>query len=129
MERIDGYCCDSDVLIDYLRGFKPARDFLSKASGEGTFIISIVSVVEIYAGKETSDPEKRILLDKFLENFDIIELDIAIAKHAGELRRDYEKPFADMVVAATARYYNLALVTKNTRHFQGIKGLSLLRPY
>lgn len=129
MERIGGYCIDSDILIDYLRGLEAARGFLLKTSREAPLSISIISVVEIYAGEETSDQKKRILIDEFLQNFDILGLDLDIARYAGALRRDYQKPFADMIVAATALYHDLTLVTKNTKHFQTIEGLTLLRPY
>lgn len=129
MERIDGYCIDSDILIDYLRGLRVARDFLFETSRETALSISIISVVEVYAGKETREPRKRILIDEFLQNFDILGLELNIAKYAGELRRDYQKPFADMIVAASALYYKLRLVTKNIKHFEGIGGLTLLCPY
>jgi len=45
-----GYCIDSDILIDYLRGQSKARDFLLTSSKEKALWISIVSVVEIYSG-------------------------------------------------------------------------------
>ena len=130
MERVsDHYCIDSDVLIDYLRGVEDAREFLTKASKVKLLLISVVSVVEIFSGKETRDIEKRDRIENFLENFEIIELDARIAKYAGELRREHQKPFADMIIAATAIISGIVLVTRNVKHFQGIKNLEVHRPY
>lgn len=125
----DCYLVDSDVLIDYLRGFENARKFLLKANEGKLLLISVVSVVEIFSGKETRGEEKKDRIEEFLENFEIIELDARIAKYAGELRRDYQKPFADMIIAATAIFLGISLATKNIKHFEGIKNLELHRPY
>lgn len=129
MEIRRDYLIDSDILIDYLRGFENARTFLIHASQEVLVYISVVSVVEIYSGKETKEEAKRERIDRFLDNFEIIWLDPILAKYAGELRRDYQEPFADMIVAATALHYNLQLATRNTKHFEGIKALRVISPY
>ena len=129
MESITGHCVDSDILIDYLRGVAKARRFLLQASKRTALYISVVSIAEIYSGKETRQPKKRERIETFLQNFVTIEVDWGIAERAGELRRDYQKPFADAIVAASAITNKLRLVTRNTKHFRGIKGLKLLRPY
>lgn len=129
MERISGYCIDSDILIDYLRGEDIARDFLVKASKKTQLWISIISVVELYSGRETRNKKKRDSINQFLSKFYLIDLTLPTAQHAGELRRDYSKPFADMIVAATAMAHNLTLVTRNIKHFHEIKGLKVMQPY
>lgn len=102
MERISGLCIDTDILIDYLRGLEDARVFLSETSKTKTLSISVISVVEIYSGTETKNPQKKKLIDLFLQNFYVIPVNMEIAQFAGELRRDYQRPFADMIVAASA---------------------------
>ena len=132
MEDIRGYCIDSDILIDYLRGIEYARVFLSDTGVQSTLFISTVSVVELYAGKETRNQEKRERLELFLGNFEIIPLNGIIARTAGALRRDYQKPFADMIIAASAIEYKLYLATRNIKHFQLLEkgtGLKLVKPY
>ena len=69
MEVLKRYCVDSDILIDYLRGFEPARSFLLKSGEEALLNVSVVSIAEIYAGKETASAIKRLLIDQFLSNF------------------------------------------------------------
>ena len=132
MESIKPYCIDSDVLIDHLRGFEPAGNFLLEASTQTTLYISVVSIVELYAGQGIRDTEKRTQLDEFLKGFVGILLDGTIAQYAGALQREYRQPFADSIIAASAIQYNLRLVTKNTKHFQDVakgEGLELMRPY
>lgn len=129
MENIRGYCLDTDILIDYLRGISDARRFLFDTAVGVEISISAVSVVELYAGKETKNAEKRKVLEDFLSVFRIIPVTFDIAKQAGVLRRDEQKPFADMIIAASAVAHGIHLITRNTRHFAAIKGLSVLRPY
>lgn len=132
MESIGGYCVDSDILIDYLRGVEHARAFFAEASKEATLYISVASIVELYAGKETKNEEKRKRIEEFLKNFVVIPLDESVARVAGEFRRDYGKPFADMIVAASAYVYNLLLATRNIKHFEIVHrkaGLGLVEPY
>lgn len=128
----EGYCIDSDILIDYLRGVENARSFLISAAEKSNLSISVVSIVELYAGKETKDEAKRKRIDEFLQSFVLIGLDRFLAQTAGKLRRDHEKPFADMIIAATALDYNLCLVTRNVKHFDMVRRksrLQLLKPY
>ena len=129
MEDVKGLCLDSDVLIDYLRGTTNARDFLLEKVGKTPLFISVVGIVEIYSGKDTEIPEKKEIIEAFLANFRIIILTKGIAKRAGEMRRDHQKPFADMIIAASAMEYGLPLVTRNIKHFRTIRGLRVLKPY
>jgi predicted nucleic acid-binding protein len=129
MENIKGYCIDTDILIDYLRGRNDARRFLFDFVSPGDAFVSIVSVVELYAGKETKDVGKKNAVEDFLSTFQIIPLALEVAKKAGALRRDYQKPFADAIVAASAMAYGLQIVTRNTKHFESITGLKVFRPY
>lgn len=127
-----GYCIDSDILIDYLRGVENARSFLMSAAEKSNLSISVVSIVELYAGKETKDEDKRKRIDGFLQGFILIGMDGSLARTAGKLRRDHEKPFADMIIAATALDYNLCLVTRNIKHFEVLckkSRLQLMKPY
>ena len=130
--RPKGYCIDSDILIDYLRGVENARNFLMSTAEKSNLSISVISIVELYAGKETKDEDKRKRVDEFLQSFILIGMDGSLARTAGKLRRDYEKPFADMIIAATALEYNLCLVTRNIKHFEVLSKksrLQLIKPY
>ncbi|MBI4137703.1 MAG: type II toxin-antitoxin system VapC family toxin [Candidatus Sungbacteria bacterium] len=130
MEEVRGdTLVDSDILIDYLRGRQNAREFLVSVGARYRLFISVVSIAETYAGRETRDPEKKDQLQAFLDNFHVIDFDRALAKKAGELRRDYGGPFADMIIAASALAHNLILATRNLKHYRGIGGLRVFAPY
>lgn len=126
---MNGYCIDSDILIDYLRGERHARDFLVEVSKNTFLFISPISITEIYSGRETKDSDRAEQIERFLDNFQIIWLSKGVARRAGELRRDFGKPFADMIVAASALEYDSILVTRNIKHFKEIDSLRLLTPY
>ena len=51
------YLVDTDVIIDILRGVKGSKEFLLNISNEGVFL-SVISMAEIFSGKETRDPIK-----------------------------------------------------------------------
>lgn len=131
-EMTRGYCVDSDILIDYLRGIAEAKSFLMNAGKDVMLYISAVSIAELYAGKETRDEKKRIAIERFLTNFQVIAVDAPLARAAGELRRDYAGPFADMIIAASARAYGLTLATRNIKHFSALQksaGIVVVKPY
>jgi len=125
MEKIKMFLIDTDVLIDFLRGLKEARDFLFRLRKEGKLLISVINVAEIYSGKEIKNFAKRKIIDQFLSEFEIVSLDENLAKRAGEIKLDYQLPFADAIVAATAINTQSILVTRNIKHFSKIKNLKL----
>lgn len=125
MAEIKRFFIDSDILIDFLRGFKETQNFLFRLRNEGKLLISVINVVEVYSGKEIRDEKKRKVIDGFISEFEIISLDENLAKVAGEIRANYQLPFADAIVAATAIKMESILVTKNIKHFSKIKDLEL----
>ena len=75
MEKLKRYLIDSDILIDYLRGFSDSRDFLFDLKRKGILIISTINIVEIYSGKEIKNRKKKEIIDRFLSEFEIISLE------------------------------------------------------
>lgn len=122
------YLIDSDILIDYLRGFSDTRDFLFSLKKKGILIISAVNVVEIYSGKEIENSKKKNIIDCFINEFEIIPLEKDLAEEAGIIRMKYQIPFADAIVAATAIDSHSILATRNIKHFSKIKNLKIISP-
>ena len=108
---------DTDVLIDYLRDYPAAASYVE--AHQGRFLISVVTVAELYAG--VREGEERARLEQFLRAFEIIPLDLRLAVQGGLYRRDYSKShnvgLADALIAATATQRQVPLVTLNRRHF------------
>mgnify|MGYP006269450077 CR=1 FL=1 len=95
--------------------------------------VSTVTVHEVlrgiyylYEGKTLG--EKLRLAEEGLNQFDIIPYTYDIATRAALVDADLVKagcmlPFADVVIGATALFYGLTLITKNTAHFNRVKHL------
>ena len=108
---------DSDVLIDYLRGYPAAISYLEELSERQ--IVSVVTVAELYAG--TREGAERKALEELLKTFEIISLNEKTAIIGGLFRRKYLKShnvgIADAMIAATAETENAKVVTLNKKHF------------
>ena len=63
---------DTDVLIDDLRDYPAAVSYVE--AHQERFLISVVTVVELYAG--VREGEERARLERFLQAFEIIPLDL-----------------------------------------------------
>jgi len=108
---------DTDVLIDYLRGYSDAVSYVEVQ--QDRMLISVVTVAELYAG--VREGEERSRLERFLRAFEIIPLDPRLAVQGGLYRRDYSRShnvgLADALIAATAAQRQVSLVTLNRKHF------------
>jgi predicted nucleic acid-binding protein len=100
--------------------------------------LSVVSIGEIVYGiqKESDTARKEKLsiwlgglLDLYRES--IIPIDIDIVSEWGHLRTRHRKtlPIVDSFIAATALVHHLTLVTRNTKDFEELSGLTLLNPW
>ena len=125
---------DTNVLSELIR---PAPDahVLAWVESRPVIAISTVTVEEIYFGL-TWRPKERIRLwfEWFQESYcEVLPVSLEIARRAGELRGELQqrgnvRDQADMLIAATAQVQNLALATRNIRHFEGC-GISLINPF
>ncbi len=108
---------DTDILIDYLRNHVNAVKFLETYTGP--CFISAVTVAELYVG--VRDGKERKILDQFINYFDIIPVDSAIACLGGLYRKDFGSKcgtgLIDAIIAATANIKNIKLATLNKKHY------------
>jgi len=108
---------DTDVLVDYLRDYPLAVDYLE---GLATIpYVSVLTVAELFAG--VREGKERKSLETLLETLQVVPLDEETAKLGGLWLRDYSKShgvgLADALIAATAKLQGCTLVTLNTKHF------------
>lgn len=115
---------DTDVLVDFFRGYNEAVTFVYAYSSR--IILSSIVVAELYAGVK-GDAEQTTL-DNFISLFRVIPVTAEIAKSGGLYKRDYGKShsvgLADAILAATAEAENAELKTLNIKHYPMIKGLT-----
>lgn len=71
------------------------------------------------------------MLDRFIDSFQVVAVDKAIAIRAGIIRRDFGRShgtgLADAIIAATAEAQQAKLVTLNSKHFQMLQDVEV--PY
>lgn len=121
---------DTNVFIDFLKGNIHVKTFFNK---EQYLTTSIICVMEVIAGLSTKREIKSF--ENFLRSamINIYFIDERISKKAYEFFINYYKSMgvgiADVFIAATAILNREKLVTFNTKHFSGIKDISVLKPY
>ncbi len=113
---MSGYAFDTNIVIDALAGFEPARTEIRRATESGARIwISRMVWIEVLSkgvGAALRDAEA------FLLGFGVDELDAEIASRAAALRRERPRlKSADAVILATALTRGRVLVTRNTKDF------------
>ncbi|MFZ1983671.1 MAG: PIN domain-containing protein, partial [Desulfatitalea sp.] len=79
----DSILVDTDVLVDFLRGYNKAVAFVNKFSSR--IILSPLVVAELYAGVKGN--EELAVLEKFVSIFRVVPLTVEIAKSGGIYRR------------------------------------------
>ena len=114
---------DTDVLIDFLRGYQQAVDFINTNASQ--IILSTIVIAELYAG--VRGKQELTILNNFISLFDIIPMNSEIAKIGGLYKRDFGKShgvgLADAIIAATCHSKNAQLKTLNIKHYPMIKNL------
>jgi predicted nucleic acid-binding protein len=113
---VSGFSFDSNIVIDALAGFEPARTEIARAVTFGSRAwVSRMVWVEVLS-KGSAEALQRA--ESLLSGFSVDELDAEIAMRAAALRR--EKPrlkSPDAVILATAQTRGRVLVTRNTKDF------------
>jgi predicted nucleic acid-binding protein len=117
---------DSNVIIDFCNGKLSAagRDLLTKKEPE----ISIITNIELFATKNISEQEY-LLLEQFLAITTIHPLTKDLVKTTIDIRQQYKLKLPDAVIASTAVYFDMLLLTRNIADFNKIKGLQIIDPY
>ncbi len=106
---------DSDVVIDHIRGASPLPNF--------PLAFSVITRCELFAGHDRKE-----YLRELLAPMHEIPLDASIAERGGALKRTAQLQTPDALIAATALEHELALMTRNRRHFDRVPGLTLCEP-
>lgn len=128
------YLIDTNIISELSRR-SPDTKVLDWASGISRCGLSVVTVEELYFGLSWR-PNQRVMawLQKFMDEFcDILTVTQPISQRAGILRGQFQavgetRTQADMLIAATAAEYGLALVTRNLKDFEGC-GVAVLDPF
>ncbi len=119
---------DTNVLIDHLRGYQLATEFLLKEKKGAIFLTSAITVAELYSGVRNKHEKSDV--ETMLTFFQTIPVDHELSVIGGEMCKTYGKSHGtdlmDALIAATAQQHEASLVTLNSKHFPMIK---TIKPY
>lgn len=116
------------MVIDYLAGLYPQKTFtwLNPIINQD-INTSVITKIEVLSYNPEKDDNYAVLVD-FFDVANILELAEAVVMKTIEIRQGNRIKLPDAIIAATAIVHNLALITRNTKDFQKIKGLILINP-
>jgi len=120
---------DTSVLIDFYRKTdKNNSVWLSLIRRKFSFVISVITKYEIYAGATGSQLE---FWDTVLQSVKVMPLDETCVNSAVSVNTLLKKKrkqidFADLLIASTAIANDLPLATLNIKHFERIENLQLV---
>lgn len=110
---------DTGILVDHLRGHKPARRAIGLARRSDRVASSLVTKIEVLAGIR---PGEELETYRLFDQIEWIDVDDEVAERAGRLAARFASTHASVelpafVVAATAEVLSATLWTLNSRHF------------
>lgn len=105
--------CDTNVLVYFIDGNISS----GKIFEESNVILSAISYIEILSNKKLTSERRELLLD-FLRTFTFIETSPLINKLAINMRLNYGLNTPDAIIAATAKYLDLQMVTNDAAFFK-----------
>jgi predicted nucleic acid-binding protein len=108
---------DTDILINFLRGKRKAKDFLSMLLEESSIFCSAITVAEIAAGMRSGEEDHTKAL---LDQIEVLDVTRDVAEKAGYYKRStrgHNLELDDCLVAATASVHKAVLATGNGKHY------------
>jgi len=125
------YLIDTDILIYSLKGHPGVQKWFLENQNIPKFI-SVISYGElVYGARKSKHPEKNMATaNRIAELFPVIDLNKGIIEIFGEFKAKLELAGnriddMDLLIASTAMYMDLSLVTNNRNHFSRIDDLIL----
>ncbi|MEO6686660.1 MAG: type II toxin-antitoxin system VapC family toxin [Dyadobacter sp.] len=91
-------------------------------------VISAITEIELLCWKTSNEEDLRIL-QNFINETIVIELEKDIKLITADIRKNYRIKLPDAIIAASAIVYQLSLITHNYKDFENIKGLKIIDPF
>ncbi|MFA5946359.1 MAG: PIN domain-containing protein [Patescibacteria group bacterium] len=122
MEDVGGVLFDTNILIGIANGKE--SDLLKSIVPGVPCFVSVISIMELFAFAGMSEEEEDGIA-RILNFTHVIPVSAEIAMLGGRLARTRGKAKFDMLIAATAIYSKVPVITKNTKDFKNIPGLEV----
>jgi predicted nucleic acid-binding protein len=117
---------DSDVLIWYTRGHRPAGELLN---ADPEVALSLITLLEVYQGARNRVELQNLQREIPRLVWRVMPLTPEIGERAVEICTAFHLQvalsLADCLIAATALEHGVPLVTGNVKHYRLIRGLKL----
>jgi predicted nucleic acid-binding protein len=123
------YLWDTNTIIYYLQNnfAEINQELMSSIISNHQPAISAISQIELLCWRSASENDT-IILNNFISDSIIFELDNDIKFKTIEIRKMYGIKLADAIIAATAVVMDLTLITNDSRGFKKIPTLKLFNP-
>ncbi len=113
------YLLDTNVLLEAFWGTEPSASKIKAWIENGEIAISAVTVAEVVSKASTDEKEK---LDLLISKFGVLPIDQVVGEIAGQYRQDFARKkkrvyLLDCFIAATAKLFNLKLITRNLKDY------------
>ena len=127
---IKNYLLDTNTVIYYLQGqfSSSANKFMDGVFKHHAPSISIITEIELLCW-ETNSKEDMHILNQFIKDAQVFELDNNIKIKTITIRRAYKIKLPDAIIAATALVHNLTLLTRNEKDFSKISNVESTNPW
>ena len=127
-------CLDTTTLIDFLKGEAKAIAMVQGIEWEGERVsITAPTVLEIARGLDIKHltAQEKVMTNEFINTVNILDLDCDAAILAGAIETDLQRSgmtldLADIMIGAIAIVNDEMFITRNVKHFKGIKGLKVM---
>ncbi|MBM3886361.1 type II toxin-antitoxin system VapC family toxin [Candidatus Dependentiae bacterium] len=103
---------DTNILIDYLKGYTVASEELNRFEVKA---ISIITYIEILVGLHDKSVIESV--KNFLNSLHIVPVNQKIADLSVIARKKYKLKVPDAIIFATAQSLDALLITRNTKDF------------
>ena len=124
---MDKVLVDTDILIDYSKGFSGLLQklFELQKKQKVELFINPVITAEYFTDQNLAIKSKFNKAVKFLEFFRMVNINKEIGILAGRLSREKMVSYlGDSLIAATCLQGKLKLATRNKKHFKNVKDLN-----
>ena len=115
---------DSNIIIYSLQ---PQNENLTNWLKDHTLYVSSITQLEVLGYHKITQDEISFT-KRYFSNCVIISIQQNIIEKAITFRQVKSMSLADAIIAATAKHYNLPLITANIKDFKHIENLEIINP-
>jgi predicted nucleic acid-binding protein len=121
-----GYLIDSNAVIDFFNYSLPRNGINLLINIEPR--ISIITQIKVFS-KRGLEVDEVNGIKEFINTTTVYVVDEMIALKTIDIRLKHKMKLPDAIIAATAIYYDLILITRNVSDFNRIAGLQIINPH